>query len=59
MADDKGHSDAENGSCGADQGPAAVYDTATSPPTLRGRDQITGFFAGFQIAEPGIVPMPS
>lgn len=38
---------------------AAVYDTATSPLALRGRDEITGFFAGFQILEPGVVPMPS
>jgi len=37
---------------------AAVYDTATSPMNLRGRGQITELFDGFEILDPGIVPMP-
>lgn len=38
---------------------AAVYDTATSPLTLRDHAEITRLFAGFRVLEPGVVPMPA
>jgi SAM-dependent methyltransferase len=37
---------------------AAVYDTATSTLTLRRRDEIAGFFDGFEILDPGVVQLP-
>jgi len=38
-------------------GTAAYGDTA-NPITLRTRDQILALFAGLQILEPGLVPVP-
>jgi hypothetical protein len=37
---------------------AAVYDTATSTLTLRGHDEVAGFFDGFEILNPGVVQLP-
>jgi hypothetical protein len=37
---------------------AAVYDHATSPVTLRTRAQVTAFFDGWDLAEPGLVQVP-
>lgn len=36
---------------------AAVYETATAPMVLRDRSRISEFFDGFEILDPGIVPM--
>jgi hypothetical protein len=36
----------------------AVYNRATSPVTLRSREQIELFFEGFELIEPGLVPTP-
>lgn len=33
----------------------AVYDSATSPMVFRSRERVEGFFAGFDLVEPGIV----
>ena len=38
---------------------ATVYNRATSPVTLRNREQIARFFDGFELVEPGVVPTPS
>jgi len=35
-----------------------VYDRATAPLVLRSHAQITGFFDGFELAEPGLVQVP-
>ena len=37
---------------------AAVYDRATSPLTLRSRDEIAAMFAGFEMVDPGLVQLP-
>jgi len=37
---------------------AAVYDQATSPVTLRARDQVAALFAGWDLADPGLVQVP-
>lgn len=37
---------------------AAVYDQATSTITLRDRAQITAFFDGWDLVEPGLVQLP-
>jgi len=37
---------------------AAVYDQATSTMTLRGREQVAGFFDGWNLVEPGLVQLP-
>jgi hypothetical protein len=42
----------------AAQQAAAVYDQATSPITLRGHAQVSGFFDGWDLIEPGLVQMP-
>jgi len=38
---------------------ATVFSRATSPITLRTRDQVAGFFGGFELVEPGLVATPS
>lgn len=38
---------------------AAVYDQATSPVTLRTQAQVAAFFDGWDLAEPGLVQVPS
>jgi hypothetical protein len=38
---------------------AKVYDRATSPGVPRTRDQVLSFFNGFELVEPGLVPVPS
>ena len=37
---------------------AAVYDRATSPVVLRSRAQVTEFFDGWDLVEPGLVQVP-
>jgi hypothetical protein len=37
---------------------ASVYDSATSTITLRSHDEITAFFDGFEILNPGVVQLP-
>lgn len=37
---------------------AAVYDRATSPVVLRNRAQVTEFFDGWDLVEPGLVQVP-
>ena len=36
----------------------AVFNRASSPVTLRSREQIARFFEGFDLVEPGLVPTP-
>jgi hypothetical protein len=38
---------------------ASVFNRATSPVTLRSREQIQPFFDGYELVEPGLVPTPS
>jgi hypothetical protein len=38
---------------------ASVYNRATSPVTLRTREQVERFFDGFELVEPGLVPTPA
>jgi hypothetical protein len=42
----------------AAQNAAAVYDRATSAVTLRNRDQVAGFFDGWDLVDPGLVQVP-
>ncbi|NJQ02628.1 SAM-dependent methyltransferase [Streptomyces zingiberis] len=35
-----------------------VYRNATSPLVMRSRAEVTRFFEGFELVEPGVVPMP-
>jgi hypothetical protein len=37
---------------------AAVCDAATSTVSLRSHDQVTAFFDGFEIIDPGVVQLP-
>jgi hypothetical protein len=38
---------------------ATVFNRATSPVTLRSREQVLRYFEGFELVEPGVVPTPS
>lgn len=37
---------------------AAIYARASVPLVFRSRDQITSLFAGFDLVDPGVVPLP-
>jgi S-adenosyl methyltransferase len=43
---------------GAASGGAAVYSSATAPFTPRTHEQVTAFFDGLEMAEPGLVQAP-
>jgi hypothetical protein len=36
----------------------AVYEGATAPLVLRGHEEVSGFFVGFDLVEPGVVQVP-
>jgi hypothetical protein len=39
-----------------DRRPKAVYERASEPIWARSRNQVLGFFDGFELLEPGLVP---
>lgn len=53
------HATLEGGSLSSGQrGVQAVYQRTTTPLLMRTRAQLEPFFAGFELVEPGIVPLP-
>ncbi len=39
-------------------GTVGVYQNIRNPLVMRNREEIEGFFDGFELVEPGLVPMP-